>query len=345
MGSKSKEVKLERVEIEKDKFINTLSFNNTKNNGDQKKTLVMTHGFGVGLGIFYKNYDAISEVEGYKTYSIDWLGMGRSSRPPFALRPKCGQSQDEHIAEAEDFFVESLEKWRERQNIEKMTLLGHSLGGYLSTVYALKYPRRVEKLILVSPVGIPKSPYLKGAQSQTELEQLEVINNEGNIDNPLQTINREVRPPLQIPSWIKYLWERNYTPQWIIRLAGPYGPELVGKYVFRRFTHLQDQEQHNLRDYIYHIASMSGSGEYAFGTILSVGAFACKPLISRFNKLTVPTFFIYGDCDWMDHTHALKAQHLIKAKSEVYLVPNAGHQLFLENPGFFNDVLQRILKA
>jgi pimeloyl-ACP methyl ester carboxylesterase len=32
-----------------------------------------------------------------------------------------------------------------------MTLLGHSLGGYLGTVYALKYPDRVDRLILASP--------------------------------------------------------------------------------------------------------------------------------------------------------------------------------------------------
>lgn len=38
------------------------------------------------------------------------------------------------IAQAENFFLESLESWRQAQGIEVMTLIGHSLGGYLSTV-------------------------------------------------------------------------------------------------------------------------------------------------------------------------------------------------------------------
>lgn len=32
--------------------------------------------------------------------------------------------------------------------IEKMTLIGHSLGGYLSTAYALKYPVSLEPLVV-----------------------------------------------------------------------------------------------------------------------------------------------------------------------------------------------------
>ena len=47
--------------------------------------------------------------------------------------------------------MDSLEQWRESMGIDKMILLGHSLGGYLAAVYALKYPERVQKLILVSP--------------------------------------------------------------------------------------------------------------------------------------------------------------------------------------------------
>ena len=38
--------------------------------------------------------------------------------------------------------------------LEKIVLLGHSMGGYLSCRYALKYPENVERLILVSPVGV-----------------------------------------------------------------------------------------------------------------------------------------------------------------------------------------------
>ena len=32
--------------------------------------------------------------------------------------------------------------------------MGHSFGGYLAGFYALKYPERVNNLILLSPAGI-----------------------------------------------------------------------------------------------------------------------------------------------------------------------------------------------
>ena len=47
---------------------------------------------------------------------------------------------------AEDYFVDELEVWREKNKIPKMVLCGHSLGGYLSVAYCEKYPDRVDKV-------------------------------------------------------------------------------------------------------------------------------------------------------------------------------------------------------
>eukprot|EP00977_Amphora_coffeiformis_P008178 scaffold1828_cov169-Amphora_coffeaeformis.AAC.17 len=89
--------------------------------------LVMLHGYMNGAAYFYRNFPGLSRH--FKSiYSLDLLGWGLSSRPKFALI-------DDKVKTAEDFFVESLEAWRSKNEIEKMILAGHSMGGYVSVAY------------------------------------------------------------------------------------------------------------------------------------------------------------------------------------------------------------------
>lgn len=123
---------------------------------DVENNLVMLHGYGAGLGFFYRNFESLSRAEGWKVFALDLLGMGRSSRPAFKIHAKDKEGK---IAETESWFVDALEEWRIKRGLDRFTLLGHSLGGYLAVAYALKYPGHLNKLILASPVGIPEDPY------------------------------------------------------------------------------------------------------------------------------------------------------------------------------------------
>ena len=80
LASISSPYKIERVDIG-GHFINTIVFN-----ADSDKSglppLVLTHGWGGGLGLWWKNFDALAQ-SGRTIYALDWLGMGRSSRPSF----------------------------------------------------------------------------------------------------------------------------------------------------------------------------------------------------------------------------------------------------------------------
>lgn len=58
------------------------------------------------------------------------LGFGRSSRPNFSPDGM----------EAEQQLVQSVEEWRREMKLEKIILLGHSMGGFLAASYALNYP-------------------------------------------------------------------------------------------------------------------------------------------------------------------------------------------------------------
>jgi len=116
-------------------------------NASSKNTpLVLVHGMGSGVGLWVLNLDSLSRNR--PVYALDLLGFGRSSRTKFSRDP----------TEAEREFVESIEDWRKAMNLDKVILLGHSLGGYLSACYSMSYPQHIKHLILVDPWGLPERP-------------------------------------------------------------------------------------------------------------------------------------------------------------------------------------------
>ncbi|KAG0330606.1 hypothetical protein BG004_002070 [Podila humilis] len=301
--------------------------------------IVICHGYGAGLGFFYRNYHSLSQIPNAKIYAIDWLGMGGSSRPDFKFKHSSKTQVNDVVKQAEDFFISALEELREVQKIEKMILIGHSLGGYLSAVYALKHPERVEKLILASPVGIPENPEAQRAplpsppSSTTGSEQ----------ESP-KVANMAPPPPSSLLRKLALgAWERNITPQSIMRFSGPFGPSLVAAYTSRRFAYLEADELKDLNNYIYHISSKSGSGEYALSTILAPGAYARWPLMDRLKDLKMPTVFMYGESDWMDWKAGEKARRTMGVPTAMMRIPDAGHHLYMDNPVAFDKAIFNVI--
>ncbi|KAI1335869.1 alpha/beta-hydrolase [Xylariaceae sp. FL0016] len=305
--------------------------------------LVMLHGYGAGLGFYYKNFEPLSRLKGWKLYALDWLGMGNSRRPPFKINTK---EPKEKTTEAENWFIDALEEWRKIRNIDKFTVLGHSMGGYLAVSYALKYPGHLNKLILVSPVGVPEDPYAVNAdmpepqestfQDEFTQDQQEttkhhdnnrLLNPDGNSASNVETNTPRKRP---YPSWLVWLWDANVSPFSIVRLAGPLGPRFVSGWTSRRFNHLPEEERQTLHDYAYSLFRQKGSGEYGLPYILAPGAHARSPVINRIQgvgrqtikhatdsapavkETGIPIVFMYGENDWMDVAGGLAAEEKLK---------------------------------
>ncbi|KAG6172452.1 hypothetical protein E4U24_004492 [Claviceps purpurea] len=275
-----------------------------------EETLVMLHGYGAGLGFFYKNFEPITRISGLRLYALDMLGMGNSSRPVFKIHAR---DHDKQVEEAEDWFIDALEEWRKARKIERFTLLGHSLGGYLAVSYALKYPGRLKKLILASPVGIPENPYAVNTslpepevstvaneftQDQHATTATSGSNHDASVTNGSQKANdvvgkqekQEQLPPQKrsIPSWAIWLWDAkviNFSPFSIIRFTGPFGPRFVSGWTSRRFNHLPPDEAQALHEYSFSIFKQKGSGEYALAYLLAPGAYARHPIINRIHQV------------------------------------------------------------
>jgi cardiolipin-specific phospholipase len=289
---------------------------------DTKAPIVLLHGYANGALYFYRNlFGLASSPVSSAVYALDLLGWGLSSRPRFDL------IGNDPVEDAESFFVESLEAWRIKNNIPKMILGGHSMGGYLSVAYAEKYPANVERLILLSPVGIPDAE----------------INRDDWGKLPLTT--------RLFFGTIRKIWDYGITPSGFIRSLSEYrGQKMVSNYIERRIPAITDvEEREALINYLYTNAILPGSGENCLNAILKPGAFARKPAVYRIPELKVKDVsFVYGQRDWMDPTGGLEAQKLSWEKKargeeapdvEVIGVRNAGHLLMLDNYEEFNSAV------
>ncbi|XP_015251345.1 (Lyso)-N-acylphosphatidylethanolamine lipase isoform X2 [Cyprinodon tularosa] len=301
----------------------TLSLTNkgTPKSAEQapKTPLVMVHGFGGGVGLWIRNLDALSRSR--TVYAFDLLGFGRSSRPPFPSDP----------AKAEEQFVDSIEQWRQAVGLESMILLGHSLGGYLATSYAIQHPSRVSHLILVDPWGFPERPKPESQQSQDQGS--EVVKRPGP------------------PRWAKAIISifSLFNPLAVIRAAGPWGPGLVNRFrpdFKRKFEDLFDDD--TMTQYIYHCNAQTPSGEVGFRAMSETLGWAKRPMLQRVNLLSpsMPVTMLYGARSWVDSSSGDRAAEIrCKAYTKVLLIDNASHHVYADEPEVFNKVVENICKS
>jgi len=97
---------------------------------------------------------------GYKTYAPDLPGHGDSEKP--------NDPSQYHV----EIFHNRLREWIESLKLgQPAILIGHSLGGYLSLVYTLRYPKQVAGLVLIDPLYTPEqlSPLLRIARRRPNL--------------------------------------------------------------------------------------------------------------------------------------------------------------------------------
>jgi cardiolipin-specific phospholipase len=286
-----------------------------------KAPLVLLHGYMNGAAYFYRNLVGLSSYFA-SVYSLDMLGWGLSSRPKFKTL------KDGALTTTEDFFVESLEAWRVANKIDRMILAGHSMGGYLSVAYCERYPEHVERLILLSPVGIPE-------ESQQVLEERKT------------RAQASIQGRLLYGAW-NYLFDRKSPGDILRMLPSSRSERMTQEYVRRRLPAIAEEEERlAVSDYLYrNTVTLPPSGEYCVNRILTPGIFAKDPLVHRIPNLKVPfVSFLYGSQDWMDVNGGLQVQQTVERKRlrkepspkvEVFSVGQAGHLLMLDNWKEFN---------
>ena len=109
-------------------------------NGGEGDPLVLIHGGLGGASGWLQNLTELSNM--YTIYAPDLPGFG-SSQPI---------SDDFQVSE----FVNFLEDFTDRLGLKRFHLMGHSLGGGIALHFALKYPHKIGRLVLVSSMFLGK---------------------------------------------------------------------------------------------------------------------------------------------------------------------------------------------
>lgn len=98
----------------------------------QGEPILLLHGNGESSAYFQNQMGPLGSR--YHVYALDTRGHGKTPRgsAPFTIRQ----------------FADDLAGFMEEQNIAKAHVLGFSDGGNIAMVFALRYPDRVDRLIL-----------------------------------------------------------------------------------------------------------------------------------------------------------------------------------------------------
>jgi pimeloyl-ACP methyl ester carboxylesterase len=112
--------------------------------GGRGTPVLLVHGLGSRAEDWANLMPQLKQA-GFHVYAIDLLGYGRSARPANA-----SYSIPEEAQYVEEFLA--------RRNVQKIDLIGWSMGGWVTMRVVLDVPQRIGRLVLCDAAGIRFQP-------------------------------------------------------------------------------------------------------------------------------------------------------------------------------------------
>ncbi len=130
--------------------------------GKGKPVLIVHGGPGIPNAEAWSGLDSLSND--YQFYYYDQRGCGQSTRPfdRFTSKNVYENLKDLNANLGLPAQVADIEQIRRKLGVEKLSIIGHSFGGFLATLYAIEFPDQVESLLLITPAEVLKIPSESG---------------------------------------------------------------------------------------------------------------------------------------------------------------------------------------
>jgi Predicted hydrolases or acyltransferases (alpha/beta hydrolase superfamily) len=127
------------ITINIDEQSTKMAYMDVKPESPNGQSVILFHGKNF-TGIYWKDVIAFLSNAGYRVIAPDQIGWGLSTKPNTKFT-------FEMLAQNNKLLLDSLQ-------IDKVNIIGHSMGGMLAARFALMFPERTAKLILEDPLGL-----------------------------------------------------------------------------------------------------------------------------------------------------------------------------------------------
>lgn len=274
--------------------------------------LIYLHG-GPAAGVSdleIKTLSPLSE-EGFDVYLYDQAGCGRSAR----LDKVSQYSADRHRKDLEE-IVTTLK-------VEKVILIAQSWGSILSLLYLSKNPGKVEKIIITAPANIQPAD-----TAHETLPTPDSIRHKNAYASPLygHMIGNDLRARIMLYA----------ARTWGIKLVADKEADKFMSYMTNELNKMMVCDTANA------VAAESTEGFYShYMTRKSLSVLEDpRPALRR---SAVPVRIMKGECDGQPWGYTAEYQSIFR-DHRLKIVPGAGHNIFIEQPGPYLQIIREYLR-
>ncbi len=279
------------------------------------KSILVVHG-GPGFP-FDKPLTAFNGLN-YRFHYYDQRGCGRSTKP---FDTFSGSNYFDNMKKLEQTLglgshIADIERIRKILNQDKLTLIGHSFGAFLSVLYAAEFPERVESLVLISPAGVLHLPSESGDFYKRINDLLP-----DNMRNDFKNYQYRYFD-------FKKIFSKNETElsNLNLELMKFYGP--AAKAAGMPLPEFK--------------GPVGSNGWMTFGMFFSMGK--KHDYRNALRNLNVPALVVHGGKDIMAEKDSRQYCDILK-KSKFVVINDAGHFGFYDQPAGFSKIVREFLES
>lgn len=215
-----------------------------------------------------------------------------------------------------DQHIEDLERLRKEMKMEKMTIVGHSMGAVLASAYAAKYPAHIRRLVLIAPAAL-KNP-VPGDERKISGQASEAFQKFLNRPEVTRELEKNALNKTTLSSQEETLKGRIDLYRRMIYDVSKAGQVMGGRALYKA-----------------NVFSLTANTYPASGW----------NYIQDFSKTSWPVSIIIGDHDFLDFGAGLAKKWTNELpRIKLHIIPKAGHIIWVDQPKEFLKQLAASLK-